>query len=110
MGKESRRKSLQTGMENSIMWGKKVGGKTYTQVWKTVSRGQRPQAEKLTHRYGKQYHMGRTAGEKPYTQVWKTVSHGKDDRRKSLHIGMENNITWEGRRKSLHTGMENSIM
>ena len=45
-------------MKNSIMWGKKVG------------------AEKLTDRYGKQYHVG------------------KDGRRKSLHTGMENSITW----------------
>ena len=168
VGKDGRRKNLHTGMENRIMWGKTAGGKTYTQVWKTVSSVQIRQAEKLTHRYGKMYHVGKdgrrknlntgmensimwakTAGGKAYTQVWKTVScgqrrqaeklkHGygkpyhvgKDGRRKSLHMGMGNSITWEGRqakklkhgygkpyhvgkdgrRKSLHTGMGNSIM
>ena len=133
-GKDDRRKSLHIGMENSITWegrqaeklthrygkqyhmGRTTGGKAYTQVWKTVSRGQRRPAEKLTHKYGKQYHMGRTTGGKAYIQVWKTVSRGqrrqaeklthrygkqyhvgKDGRRKSLHTCMENSITWEGR-------------
>ena len=187
VGKDGRQKSLHTGMENSIMWAKTAGGKAYTRVWKTVSRGQRRQAKKLTQGYGKQYHVGKdgrqkslhkdmensimwakTAGKKAYTQVWKTVSFGqrrqveklthrygkqyhvgKDGRRKSLHTGMEKSIMWaktaggkayiqvlkiesrvqrrqaeklrhrygkqyhtgkDGRQKSLHTGMENSIM
>ena len=186
MGKDGRLESLHTGMENSITWGKTAGGKAYTRVWKTVSCGQRRQAEKLTHRYGKQYHVGKdgrrkslhtgmensimwakTAGGKAYTREWKTVTCGqrrqaekltygyrkqyhvgKDGWRKSLHKGMENSIMWaktagkkactrvwktvshgqrrqveklthrygkhyhvgkDGRQKSLHTGMENSI-
>ena len=107
VGKDGRRKSFHTGMENSIMWAKTAGGKAYIWVWKTVSYGQRRQAEKLTYGYGNQYHVG------------------KDGRRKSLHTGMENSIMWakmagekaykqyhvgkDGRRKNLHTGMENSI-
>ena len=63
-------------MEDSIRWVKTAGGKAYTQVWKTVSCGERRQAEKFTHGYEKQYHVG------------------KDGRRKSLHTGMDNSIMW----------------
>ena len=81
-------------MENSSMWAETAGRKPYTQVWQTVSRGLRRQVEKLTHGNGNRYHEG------------------KEGRRKSLHTGMENSITWAkmAGKKSLHTGMENSIM
>ena len=93
MGKDDRRKSLHTGMDNSIMWVKTAGGNAYIQVWKTVSRGERRQAEKFTHWYEKQYHVG------------------KDGRRKSLHTGIKQyHLGKDGRRKSFHTGMKNSIM
>ena len=111
VGKDGRRKSLHTGMENSIVWAKKEGGKADRQVWKTVSCGQRRQAEKLTHGHGKQYRVGKdgkqkslntgmensvmwgkTVGGKAYIRVLKTVSHWKDGRRKSLHTGMESSI------------------
>ena len=131
VGKDCRRKSLHTGMENSITWAKTAGGKAYTQVWKTVSHGQRLQAEKLTHRYGKQYHVGKdgrrkslhtgmvnsitwgkTAGGKAYTRVWKTVSRGERRQAEKLthRYGKQYHVGKDGRRKSLHTGMENSIM
>ena len=32
VGKDGRRKSLHTGMKNSIMWGKTADGKAYTRV------------------------------------------------------------------------------
>ena len=127
VGKDGRRKNLHTGMEISNTWGKTAGGKAYTQVWKTVSRGERRQAEMLTHRYGKQHHVGKdgrrkslhtgmensitwakTAGGKAYTQVWKTVSRGK--RRKAEKVthmyGKQYHVGKDGRRKSLHTGKE----
>ena len=130
MGKDGRRKSLHAGMGNSITWAKTAGGKAYTQVWETVSHGERRRAEKLTHRYGKRYHVGKdgrrkslhtgmensitwakTAGRKAYTRVWKTVSRGqKRQAEKLTHgYGKQYHVGKDGRRKSLHTGMVNSI-
>ena len=131
MGKDGRQKSLHTGIENSIMWAKTAGGKAYTRVLKTVSCGQRRQSEKLTRRYGKQYHVGKdgrrkslhagmensivwakTAGGKAYTQEWKTVSCGQRRQAEKLThgYGKQYHMGKDGWRKSLHTGMENNIM
>ena len=128
--KDGRRKSLHAGMGNSITWAKTAGGKAYTHVWRTVSHGERRQAERLTHRYGKQFHMGKdgrreslhtcmensitwakTAGGKAYTQVWETESHGQRRQAEKLtHIyGEQYDMGKDGRRESLHTCMENGI-